>query len=896
MHGLLDLPFTQSVLANGLRVVIHPDRTQPLIAACVAYHVGSAREEPRRSGFAHLFEHMLFQGSQHVPDNDHFRLITAAGGTLNGTTSVDRTLYFETVPSNQLELVLWLESDRMGFLLPALTQEKLENQRDVVKNERRQNYDDRPYGRVDEALFAALYPPEHPYHRIPIGSMEDLDAASLADVHAFFRRWYGPNNATLVLGGDVDPDAALARVEHWFGSIPRGAAVAAQPPHASRLARSVRTVLEDTVTAPQLDLAWPSVPRYATDEPALDMLAMVLSENKASVLDRALTVDALRARFVTAGSRSMELAGHFTIGARAAPGVGLEQLEQEIDAALAALGRRGIDAAQLQRMQNRAAARHFERMELLAQRVHALALHDLFVRDPGLTARELELHLAVTPQDVERVLATYLLERPRACIATVPGARRAHVAPAPSPASAHERDAAPAPAVGSDRERSRVPPPGPRPAFRTPPIWHAGWSCGWRVLGSRRRRVPMSTLLVAVPGGRVHETPATLGLASLTAELLNEGTRSLSTTELTDAIDHLGATLEVHSDDDETTLRLTALDQHLAPAVELLGTVLLEPRFAPRDFERLRAQRLAAIAARADDARRLAHDAWQGLMYGADSVLGQPALGTQASIAALCVEDVRRAWERAATRPGTRLALVGDLDGERARALFSAVEARWCVAAGPEPAAEPAPPPAAARSFLLDVPGAAQSEVRVGHMSVSSRDPDFFPLGVLNYVLGGAFSSRINLNLREDKGYTYGARSSVRGGLRPGPFTVASAVHTQHTAAAVREILRELERILDGPSEAELAFARDALSQQLVTQLESARALLGVLDTIAKLGWPDDYLEQRLATLARLTCADLAHVARRHIHPGTACVLIVGDRARVAPHLAELGLGPPVEL
>jgi zinc protease len=345
----VELPFTKVVLDNGLQVVIHEDRSDPVVAVYVLYHVGSGREEVGRSGFAHLFEHLMFQGSEHVGDDQHFKIVSEAGGTLNGTTNRDRTNYFETLPSNQLETALWLEADRMGYLLPAITQAKLDNQREVVKNERRQNYENVPYRQAAGKVMEALYPPDHPYHWLTIGSHEDLTAASLEDVHAFFRRWYGPNNATLAIGGDVDTAQALALVRKWFGGIPRGPEVAPPAQRPVRLDGNVRLVMEDKVKLPELSLIWPSVPRGHADEAALELLTAILSANKSAVLDRALTIDQVLASRVSASQAGDELAGEFDITVRAAPGTDLDTLEQAVLRLLAGLAADGVDPEQLQR-------------------------------------------------------------------------------------------------------------------------------------------------------------------------------------------------------------------------------------------------------------------------------------------------------------------------------------------------------------------------------------------------------------------------------------------------------------------------------------------------------------------------------------------------------------------
>jgi len=419
----MDVPFQKRVLANGLEVVVHEDRADPVAAVYVYYHVGSAREQPGRSGFAHLFEHMLFQGSEHVPEGGHFRQIQEAGGTLNGTTNEDRTNYFETLPSNRLELALWLESDRMGFLLPALTQQKLDNQRDVVKNERRQNYDNRPYGRVREALMAAMYPGGHPLSWLTIGSMEDLDRATLADVERFFRDWYGPSNATLALGGDVAAEEAFELAERWFGSLPPIRAVPPVEQRPAGLARSVRLVQEDRVEVPQLTLAWPTVAAWHPDEPALNLLSEVLSANRAAVLDKALCVDEELAGAVSISHRALEVDGQLVLSVRPRPGVPLARLEQRVDELIAGVVAGGIDAERLARLAARREGMIARGLDTVSARTATLGHYNLFRGDPGALADDVERHARVTTADVLAALARYVDGRPRVALSTVPDGR-----------------------------------------------------------------------------------------------------------------------------------------------------------------------------------------------------------------------------------------------------------------------------------------------------------------------------------------------------------------------------------------------------------------------------------------------------------------------------------------
>jgi len=910
------IPFKKFVLENGLELVVHEDHSDPVVAVYVYYHVGSAREVKGRSGFAHLFEHMLFQGSQNVGDDQHFKLVQEAGGSVNGSTTADRTNYYEVLPSNQLELALWLEADRMGFFLPALTQAKLDNQRDVVKNERRQNYENRPYGQADGCIQAALHPADHPYSWLTIGTQEDLGAASLDDVQAFFRRWYGPNNATIAVGGDVDTDEVVRLVHQYFGAIPRGPDVEAAPaPRPTSLTAEKRLILEDKVKLPELSFTWPAVPARTADAPALDLLATLLAANKSAILEKALMIDEQLAKEVRADNEAREIAGSFSISVRPHPGVSLDTLEKRTLALLEGFARDGVDPRHLERAKSRYEASMVRWQETVAQRTATLADNNTFTRDPGFLDEDIRRHLAVSPADVRRVLETYVLGKHAVVLSVVPEGQRELAAsgstldaqslpPAVEVAwkgqSGPKIAAAPAtriPGPVPSVDRTKAPGPGRELAFRAPRIWRGELEGGIRAIGTAYDELPMTTLALSLPAGRLYETTSTLGLASMTAEMLQQGTRSLSATSFTEELDRLGANLSVRTSDEEMTFTLSCLDKHLEEAVALLGDVIHHPRFAEEDFRRIQKDRLVELETRGDQIRVIASDAFRRLLWG-DGVAGLPNVGTRATIEKLTLEQVRSFWADHGLPSGARLAFVGAEDAKAVKKLLSPVTAGW----EPRIAAKRLEPPSPVRIaetklFLVDKPGAAQSEIRIGHVSLASTDPDFYPLIVLNEPLGGQFSSRVNLNLREVKGYTYGARTGLEGGLLvPGAFVASAAVKTDVTKESVSEFMKELAKIREGITEKELAFAKDSLSRSATRQYESTWALLGMLENVSRYGWPDDYPERRLKQLAGFEVEDLNGMATKHIRPDAMVLLVVGDKQKVGAGLAELGYGEPIEL
>lgn len=882
-----EIPFEKFTLDNGLDVVVHEDHSDPVVSVFVVYHVGSGREELGRSGFAHLFEHLMFQGSANVGDDMHFKYVSEAGGTLNGTTNRDRTNYFETLPSNQLELALWLEADRMGFLLPSISQEKLDNQREVVKNERRQNYENRPYGQARGAIAAALYPEGHPYSWLTIGSHEDLTAASLSDVINFFQRWYGPNNATLAVGGDVDPAQVRALAEKYFGSIPRGPEVTKPAPRPVALEQDVRLAMDDKVQVPQLTMTWPGAVEGSHDAVALSMLASVLSANDAALLDKALSVDEKLVTTVFASHSDGELAGEFSITVRPVDGVSLDELEERIRGILAQLAVDGVEPERLQRLKARFEAGLVRRYETVSRRTSALAEANVFRGDPAEVTADLDATLALQPEQIVDVLRRYVLDRPAVIMSVVPEGRMDMVARG---RSAEQR------AADAGFDRSQPPGAGPEPSFRPPVVWHDTLDKGVSVTGVETAELPAVNLMLHVPAGRLRESLDNLGAASLTASLMNEGTANIDVVELTNRRDALGASLSVSSGDDELTLSLWTLEKHLPEAVELLGEVLLTPRFAEAEFERVKRDRLQALETRGDSITTIASNVWRRLNYDESSVAAWPSNGTLESVQALTLDDLRAFHAAHVVPRGARLVVAGDVDAERVRELFTPILERWDDR-------EPGPLADTTRRgveqatvFLVDKPGAPQSQIRVGHPGLAATDDDYYPFSVMNYVLGGSFSSRINMNLREDKGYTYGARSSMSGGLRPGTFTASSGVRTDVTKESVAEVMKELHGIQDGLTEEEVAFAKDALLQAMNRQYESLGAQLSSAEQISRYGFADDYMLQRRAWLEGADKAALDELAREHLHPEQMSILVVGDAESVGPTLVELGYGEPVRL
>jgi zinc protease len=876
-----DIPFKKWRLPNGLRLVVHEDRKAPIVAVNVWYHVGSKNERPGKTGFAHLFEHLMFNGSQHF-DDDWFKAVQKLGATdLNGTTSRDRTNYFQNVPVPALDTVLWLESDRMGHLLPAVTQARLDEQRGVVKNERRQTYENQPYGRAFELVAAATYPRAHPYSWIPIGSMEDLDAASLDDVKEWFRTWYGAGNALLVVAGDVDAEEVKRKVELYFGDIPSGPPLARHESWVARRTGEQRQALYDRVPQARAYLVW-NTPEWGTRDAALlDVAAQVLSSGKSSRLYKRLVYDAQIATDVSAFAWTQEIAGQFFVMATARPGGDLVPVEKAAREELDRLLRDCPTAAETRRARTEILAaftRGVERIGGFGGKSDVLAQGEIYGGRPDAYQERLRTIRDATPAQVCEATRRWLSD----------GLYVLSVLPWPEGAVA---------AQGADR--SRMPEAGPSPEARFPAFERSRLSNGLEVVVASHPAVPVVSFQLVVDAGYAADPPGGAGTAKLAAGLLPEGTRRRGAVEISDALRELGATLSTRSSLDSTTVAFSALRARLDPSLELLAEVLLDPAFPEAEFDRQRKLQLAAIDRESSEPSAMANRVLPRLVYGDGHAYANPLTGsgTRASVSALRREDAER-WYRTWFRPGNAvLVVVGDTTPAEILPRLERLLGPWKGGEVPRKSLAAVELPPGERVFVVDRPGAAQSVILAGEAAPPRANPDEIAQGVANWILGGQFTSRINMNLREDKHWSYGARSALLDARGPRLFFVSAPVQSDKTREAIEEIRKELRGIRgDRPaSAAEVADARSALTLALPGRWETGGAVASSIAEVVTFGLGDRYWDAYAAKVKGLTPDDVARAAR-FLDPERMTWVVVGDRARIEPELRKLGLGDPVLL
>ncbi|MFD2786909.1 M16 family metallopeptidase [Hymenobacter rubripertinctus] len=897
--GELVIPYEKYVLPNGLTVVITEDHSDPLVHVDVTYHVGSAREQIGKSGFAHFFEHMMFQGSDNVGDEQHFKLVTAAGGTLNGSTNRDRTNYFETVPSNQLETALWLEADRMGFLLDAVTQQKFEVQRSTVKNERGQNYDNRPYGLASENVSKTLYPYGHPYSWLTIGYLEDLDRSNVDDLKNFFLRWYGPNNATLTVGGDVKTQDVLKLAAKYFGPIAKGPAVAAQQLPAPKLSQDRYVSYQDNVRFPMLQVVFPTVPSGHPDEAALDALAEIIGQGKNSLLYKNL-IKPQQAVQAQAYNASSELAGEFTIMALPFPGKALTDLETEVRATLAEFEKTGATAEQVARFKSGTEAQVVNSLASVRGKVSQLAANQTYYNNPNRLPLELKALRAVTPADVNRVYEKYIRGKHAVVLSVVP--KTGAVPPAKADNYTASQDGYQAPNYGYEGliytkatdsfDRSKQPKAGAAPLVQVPEVWQSRFDNGLRVMGNRNAEIPTATLLLTIRGGHRLEqlNRNQAGIAALTAALMNEGTEKYTSEQFSAELDKLGSTIQVGASDDNTTVYVQSLTKNLPATIKLLEQRLLHPRFEQADFDRLKKQTLEGIANQVTQPVVIANNAFARLVYNPADIMSVPASGTAATITGITLDDVKKFYEQYYAPNVSYLVATGDVDQATFTTQLGFLKG-WQQKQISLPAGEMATQPDKTRIYFVNKDGAAQSEIRVGYLSPLTYDVtgDYYRAYLSNYVLGGAFNSRINLNLREDKGYTYGARSGFQATRHAGPYTAAAGVRADATAASVKEFMSEIQNYRNGITDEELQFLQASVGQSDALKYETGQQKAAFLSRLLEYDLPMDYVKQQGVILNSLRKEDVQGIAQKYLPAEKMYIVVVGDRAQAFPGLNELG-------
>ena len=870
---MVSISFDKVVLSNGLEVILHQDHTIPLAAVNVWYHVGSKDEEQGRTGFAHLFEHVMFEGSKHH-NSSHFEPLQKAGANLNGSTTQDRTNYWEDVPSNYLELALWLEADRMGFLLEALDQQRFDVQRDVVKNERRQSYENRPYGMAYWNIQEALFPAPHPYHWMTIGSQEDLDAASLDDVKDFFRRFYSPSNSSLAIAGDFETDRAMDLVERYFGNLPPGPPLSRLGRHDSALAGRVELEMRDKVTLPRLYIAWPTPPDMDPDDAPLDVFQAVLSDGLSSRLHRTLVYEKQIAQSVGIRYHPAEIAGQFVVQVTPAEGHSLEEVEAATDAELERARQEPPTAGEMDRVRNRVEASHYRQLTRIGGfggRADQLNHYNVLSHNPDLINTGLERYMAVQSEDVLRVAQTAL------------GHRQVRLRVYPE--SQFKASSVPV-------DRTVMPPAQPEPAFTPPTPNHRKLDNGLEIVVVEKKEMPVVTLGLFLKGGATDDPSGKPGLSSFTAQMLQEGAGARSSQDLAIAFEFIGARLSTDARREYVSLATETLSRHWLIALELMAEVAQNPTFPQHEIDRVRREHLTDLRRSKDEANVIADRLASALVFESNSGYDHPLDGTESSVESFTREDIKGHFDRTYGPGDATLIVVGDVTPDQVQQHASAVLGDW-----------PANNPAARKSlqatgntstettiFLVDRPGSAQSVIRAIQTAVPRSHPDYFGLTLLNYSFGGQFSARLNQNLRQDKGYSYGYHSAIHWYKNGSMWTAGGSVQTAVTREALQETLKEFAEMRGSrPLTAEeLDGAKAGLLLGYPASFERPGLVLNHLLQLVLFDLPDDYFREMPSRIGAVTLPDVHRMAVDHLQTDGLQILVVGDREVIEPGLTEL--------
>jgi zinc protease len=896
----LSVPYEKYELANGLKIIIHEDHSDPIVHVDVTYHVGSAREEPLRSGFAHFFEHMMFQGSDNVADEEHFKTVSESGGTLNGTTNKDRTNYFETLPSNQLERALWLEADRMGFLLDAVTQEKFEVQRATVKNERGQSYDNRPYGLVSEKVMQAQYPQNHPYHCPTIGYLEDLDAANVDDLKRFFLRWYGPNNAALTVAGDVDPSEVLELVKKYFGTIPRGAEVENQKVDRSVLEEDRYISYEDNIRFPLIQFSYPTVPNYHPDEAPLDVLSDILGGSKNSLFYKNFQKSQVAIN-ASVSHPCQELAGQFQLTVLPYPGKTLAEMEEMIRATLKEFEERGVNQEDLDRFKSTMESQMISGLETVSGKASNLARYQYVHDNPNYVAQDLQRYMDLTVEDVMRVYNTYIKDQKAVILSVTPkgqGQLKArednfvYVRDTTLEANMAQYEGLvynkPTPEEDGF-DRSVKPASGPSPVVQVPAYWTANFDNGLKIIGAKNDEIPKVYLRLGVKAGHRYEDPAKAGIASLFGSMMGEATEGYTAEELSGELEKLGSSIDVYAGDDELVVNVSSLTKNIDATLALLEEVMMKPKFTEDDYNRLKFQQMESIANQVNEPRTLADNQFAEVLYGKGHIMAIPSIGTTETLSGVSLTDVQEFYENRFAPNITNLVIVGDIEQDAILAKLDFLKG-WEKRDVTFPEAPATPESGATKIYLVDKAGAAQSEIRMGYLSMPfDATGEYYRSQQMNFILGGAFNSKINLSLREDHGWTYGAFSYFNGSENVGPFIAQAGVKKEATDSSVVEFIRILKDYSEnGISEEDLAFTKSSVGQKDALKYEAGYQKTGFLNKILRFGLDADFTEKQSEILQSLTVEEVNALAAKHIDVDKMAIVVVGDKASIYEGLSKL--------
>ena len=888
----LSIEFEKYTLDNGLDVVLHHDNSDPIVSVAIMYHVGSNREKPGRTGFAHLFEHVLFQESENVPQDQFFKKIQDAGGTLNGGTWKDGTVYYEIVPKNALEMVMWMESDRMGFLINTVTEAAFVNQQEVVQNEKRQRVDNNPYGHTSYVIDKNIYPEGHPYNWQVIGELVDLQNATVEDVKEFYKNFYGPNNATLVIAGDFDNDETKALVEKYFGELKRGPEVAALATQRTTLETTRRIYHEDNFArAAQLNMVWPTVEQFSDDAYALDFLAEILSDGKKAPMYKVLIKDKNFTSGVNAWNGANEIAGVFRILITANDGVPLDSVEQGVFDSFALFEANGVTDNDVERIKARLETQFYNGISSVLNKSFQLSQYNVFAGDPAYIEQDIANTLAVTKEDVMRVYNEYIKDKPYVITSFVPKGQLELMASNSDKALVVEEeikenveqevaeDNTEIVKTPSNFDRSIEPEKGPTPETSIPVQWTAELDNGMKVYGIEQNELPLVQISLVIKGGHYLDDINKNGIANLMTDIMAEGTANRTPEELEEAIDLLGASINMFTSNQNITITANCLARNYDATMALIEEILLEPRWDEAEFELIKTRTINSIKRQAGQPNAVARSAYNRLLYGNDNILGYTTAGTEDEVAAITIDDLKEFYNKNYSPSVSSYHVVGSITQDKVMGTLVSLAANWAAKEVVMPEYSVPEATGKANLYFVDIPQSKQTVINIGYLAMARTDEDFYPATVMNYKLGGSFSGNVNLILREEKGYTYGARTRFSGTKIKGTFTASSSVRTNTTFESVNIFKEEIEKYKAGISQEDLDFTKNALIKSNARRFETQGSLLRMLQNISNYNLPEDYIAGEEEIINAMTLEQHKALANKYLDASKMGYLVIGDAA-----------------
>ncbi|WP_347172584.1 M16 family metallopeptidase [Polaribacter uvawellassae] len=908
----LNVPFEKFELENGLQVVMHIDKSDPIVAVELMVHVGSAREIEGRTGFAHLFEHLLFLESENLGKGGLDKMSARIGGSgANGSTSRDRTNYLQTIPNDALEKMIWAEADKLGWFINTVTDPVLAKEKQVVKNEKRQGVDNRPYGFNQQIIDRNLYPKDHPYNWQVIGSLDDLQNATLDDVKTFFRKWYVPNNATLVLSGDFDPEQAKKWVKKYFDEIPRGDEITPLVKKPGVVKESKFLYYEDNFARlPMLTFAWPTVELYHKDSYALDILTQYLSQGKKAPLNQVLVDDLKLTSFTSMYNRSSELAGQTQLGIRGFANVDLNEINNGIKKAFETFENEGISNKDLNRIKAGLETRFYNSLSSVLGKGTNLASFNTYAGDPGYINKEINSTLDVTKDDVMRVYNTYIKNKNFIATSFVPkgmaklalkDSKEAIIKEEKIIQGAEEKFdpkiAAKYTKTPSSFDRSTEPPYGKSPELSVPKVWKDQLSNGIKVFGIENSEVPLVRFNLVIDGGQLLEKMNKLGVANLTASLMNRGTKNKTVAQLEEAIQELGASIRVSASKENITISGTTLAKNYNKTLTLVEEMLLEPRWDATEFELIKKSVVGNLRQQKASPTTIASNVYSELIYGKDNIRSKNTLGTIESVGTITLDDLKSFYTNYISPSVARMHVVGDINQEKVIASLSNLDTKWQSKKVVIPDYKTPEAPNKPTVYFYDVPNAKQSVINFGAPALAATDKDFYPATVMNYILGGGgFASQLTQELREGKGYTYGIGSGFSGTKATGAFTISSRVRTNVTLESAQLVKKIITDYPKNYSEKDLMTTKGFLIKSNARRFETMGAKLNMLQDMSAYGFNSDYIKDREKIVNEMTIDRIQELSKKYVNPNKMIWLFVGDAETQLDRLNELGFGAPILL